>query len=113
VGTNASTPISMVGRRTEANREIIRDTLSVIIVEIEARLCEAGLDLPICLAVPNSGDAIITMATPLDPTEVDWSRAVEVVCRIVSECLGGLNLRRQDAICGMTKSSDVTPFLIQ
>ena len=58
----------------EDKREIIRDCLNEMIIEIGKRLHEAGLNCPIFLTVPNSGDAIILMATPLDPSDADWSR---------------------------------------
>jgi hypothetical protein len=85
---------------TEDKREIIRDCLSEIIVEVEGRLREAGLNCPIFLTVPNSGDAIVMMATPLDPSDEDWTHAGDIVCTTVSERLNGLKLRNRDMICG-------------
>ena len=35
--------------------------------------------VPIYLVIPGSGNAIITMATPLDPSEEDWSQASDIV----------------------------------
>jgi hypothetical protein len=81
-------------------REIIRGCLSEIIVEVGNRLREAGLSCPVFLTVPNSGDAIVMMATPLDPSDADWSRVGDIVRVTVSERLNGLKLRNREMICG-------------
>ena len=85
--------------RIESKREIIRECLNEIIVDVENRLRSEALSVPIFLTVPRSGDAVLTMATPLDSSDDLWSRIVEIVCRIVSERLNGLKLRSQDMIC--------------
>jgi hypothetical protein len=85
---------------TEKKREVIRDGLSEIVLEVGNRLREAGLNCPVFLTVPNSGDAIILMATHLDPHDEDWSRVGEIVRTTVSERLNGLRLQVRDMICG-------------
>jgi len=84
----------------ESNRKIIGACLSEVIVEVGNRLREAGLSCPIFLTVPNSGDAIVMMATPLDPCDEDWSHIGDIVRRTVSERLNGLKLRNREMICG-------------
>ena len=84
----------------EDKREIIRDCLNEIIVEVGNRLREAGLSCPIFLTVPNSGEAIVMMATPLDPSDEDWSHVGDIVRMTVSERLNGLRLRNREMICG-------------
>jgi hypothetical protein len=81
-------------------RDIIRDCLSEIVVEVGNRLREAGLNCPVFLTVPNSGDAIVMMATPLDPSDADWAHVGEIVRATVSERLNGLKLQNRDMICG-------------
>ena len=83
----------------ENKREIIRDCLNEIIVDLESRLRAAGLSSAIFLTVPNSGDAVASIATPLDPSDEDWSQVTQIVCEIVSERLDGFKLRSQDMIC--------------
>jgi hypothetical protein len=85
--------------RIESKQQIIRDRLNEIIVDVESRLRAAGLSSTIFLTVPNSGNAVASIATPLDPPDDLWSRIVETVCEIVSERLDGLKLRSQDMIC--------------
>jgi len=85
---------------TEKKREIIRDGLSEIVLEVGNRLREAGLNCPIFLTVPNSGDAVAMMATPLDPSDEDWTHAGEIVRTTVSERLNELKLRNREMICG-------------
>jgi hypothetical protein len=84
----------------EDKRKIIRDCLSEIVGEIENRLRKAELSCPIFLTVPNSGDAILMMATPLDPPDEDWAHVGEIVRTTVSERLNGLKLRNREMICG-------------
>jgi hypothetical protein len=89
----------------EAKREIIRGCLGEIVVEVGNRLRVAGLSCPIFLTVPNSGDAIAMMATPLDPSDEDWSHVGEIVRTTVSERLNGLKLRNRDMICGAANAA--------
>ncbi len=35
---------------------------------------DAGLHFPVFITTPNSGDALATIAIPLDPSYDDWSR---------------------------------------
>ena len=89
----------------ESKREIIRACLADVVVEIGDRLREAGLNAPIFLTVPLSGDAIVTMATPLDPSDEDWSRVTKIVCSTVSDRLDGIELRGREMICAMANST--------
>ena len=91
--------------RIESKRAVLRQCLNDIIVEVENRLREAALNSPIFLSVPNSGDAVVTMATALDPSDAEWSQAVDIVSHSVSERLGGLNLIKRDVICGVAKAT--------
>jgi len=97
--------------QVESKREIIRACLSEIIVEIGDRLREAGLNAPIFLTVPLSGDAIVTMATPLDPSDDEWAIVTGIVCSTVSDRLHGLKLRGREMICAMANSPMVAADL--
>jgi hypothetical protein len=89
----------------ESKREIIRGCFNEVIVEIGDRLRESGLGAPIFLTVPNSGDAIVTLATPLDPTDDEWSHVTEIVCSTVSDRLNGLKLRGRGMVCAMANAT--------
>jgi hypothetical protein len=84
----------------EDKRKIIRNCLSEIVVKVGKRLREAELSCPIFLTVPNSGNAVVMMATPLDPSDEDWARVGDIVRTTVSERLNGLKLRNREMICG-------------
>ena len=98
-------PESSSDNRIESKRAIIRDCLNDIIIVVESRLRAAGLSSTIFLTVPNSGDAIVSMATPLDPSDDEWSQVTEIICGTVSERLNGLKLRRRDMICAMVNTT--------
>jgi hypothetical protein len=91
--------------RVESKREIIRDCLHEIIVDVESRLRAAGLTSTIFLTVPHSGDAVASMATPLDPSDDEWSQVTEIVCSTVSDRLDGIELRGREMICAMANST--------
>ena len=42
---------------------------------------DVGLTFPLYITVRNSGDALVTIATPLDPSDTDWRQASEIFCR--------------------------------
>ena len=67
----------------EVDRAILRQSLNKIANELEVRLREASLSYPIFIAVPNSGQGLMTMLTPLDPPDGDWSRITEIVHEII------------------------------
>ena len=62
----------------DAQREIIRQSLDEIATEVGTALRDAQLDFPVFLTVPNSGDSLATMASPLDPSDRDWA---DCACR--------------------------------
>jgi hypothetical protein len=87
--------------QVEAERDIIRPILDDIAQEVGNKLRDEGLSFPIFLTVPHTGTAIATMATPLDPQDDVWLRAVAIVSEIVSERLNGIKLRSRELPCAM------------
>jgi hypothetical protein len=77
----------------EAQREVIRLALDDIAVQVGTALREAGLDFPVYLTVPGSGTSLATLACALDPSDEEWTRATEIVCRIIGQRLGDIRLR--------------------
>ena len=72
-----------------------------IAAEIGVALRDAGLDFPAYLTVPNSGDALATVACPLDRSDEDWSKASAIVCRIMGKRLGVVRLRSNRLVCAV------------
>ena len=74
---------------------------------------DVGLTFPVYITVRNSGDALVTIATPLDPSDVDWQRAREIVCRTLEERVGCGRLQGRELACaianaGAINAADVT-----
>ena len=74
---------------------------------------DVGLAFPVYITVRNSGDALVTIATPLDPSDADWQRASAIVCRILEERVGCGRLRGRELACaignaGALNAADVT-----
>ena len=65
---NPTLPQIVEHTEPEAQREIIRLALDELASEVGTALHDACLDFPVYVAIPNSGDSLATIATPLDPT---------------------------------------------
>jgi hypothetical protein len=92
--TNESSP-----ERLEADRTIIRQSLDQIAAEVGVALRGAGLGYPVYMSVPNSGDALGMIITPVDPSDDDWEKVVAIFSKIIRERLGEIGLRSRDLPC--------------
>ena len=97
----------------DTQRESIRSSLDAITNDIGMALRDAGLGhIPIYLVVPNSGGALASLATPLDPSEDDWSRILEIAYRAIQKKIGCGSLRGRALTCAAINtpmtSADVT-----
>jgi hypothetical protein len=90
---------------TEAKREIIRQSLNEISIEITNGLRDADLNYPVYVCVPSSGYAIVSMMTPLDPSDQDWCRIGDIIREIISERLDGIKLRSNELSCTMVNAA--------
>ena len=63
----AESPITNDDR--EEKRAIIRLALDEIAIDIDVALRDAHLDFPVYLTVPHSGEALATLACPVDPSD--------------------------------------------
>ena len=88
----------------ETQRSIIRRSLDEIGEELGVAMRAANLHYPIGLTVPISGEALVTMVTPVDPSDDDWSHATAIVRQIVSRRLGGIRLRSRPLTCAMANA---------
>jgi hypothetical protein len=86
---------------TEAKREIIRQSLDEIAMDITNGLRHADISYPVYICVPSSGYAIVSMMTPLDPSDQDWCCIGDIIREIISERLDGTELRSNELPCTM------------
>jgi hypothetical protein len=89
----------------EAQRAVIRLALDEIAAEVGTKLREASLDFPVYLTVPNSGASVATIACPLDPSDMEWSRASAIVCKIIGRRLGNVRLRGRTLQCAVANAT--------
>ena len=99
--------------KLNAKRDIIRQSLDAIANDIGMAMRDVGLTFPVYMTVRNSGDALVTIATPLDPSDSDWQQASAIVCRTLEERVGCGRLRGRELACaianaGMINATDVT-----
>jgi cell division GTPase FtsZ len=99
--------------RLDAQRDIIRQSLEAITNDIWMAMRDVGLTFPVYITVRNSGDALVTIATSLDPSDEEWQHAREIVCRTLEERVGCDRLRGRELACaianaGAISAADVT-----
>jgi hypothetical protein len=102
-----------IDKKLNAQRDIIRQSLDAITNDIGMAMRDVGLSFPVYITVRNSGDALVTIATPSDPSDADWQQASAIVCRTLEErvgCgrLGGRELACAIANAGSINAADVT-----
>ena len=99
--------------KLDAQRDIIRQSLGAIVNDIGVAMRDVGLTFPLYITVRNSGDALVTIATPFDPSDSDWQQASAIVCRTLEERVGCARLRGRELACaianvGAINAADVT-----
>ena len=72
----------------ESERDMIRRSLNQIASDVSMMLRDVGLTFPVFLTVPSSGNSLATIATPIDPSDEDWTRASAIVCQIIEDRCG-------------------------
>jgi hypothetical protein len=77
----------------DAKRKILRQAIDEIARQVGLALQDAGLHFPVYITVPNTGDALATIATPIDPSDIEWDHANEIVCSIFSQWIGHSEIR--------------------
>ena len=99
--------------KLDTQRDIIRQSLDAITNDIGMAMRDVGLTFPLYITVRNSGDALVTIATTLDPSDADWQPALAIVCRIIEERVGCDRLWSWELACaianaGAINAADVT-----
>jgi hypothetical protein len=91
----------------DVQRDIIRQSLDAIINEIGMAMRDVGLTFPVYITVRNSGDALVTTATSLDPSDEQWHHAREIVCRTLEERIGCGRLQGRELACGIANAGAI------
>ena len=91
----------------EPRRELIRQSLDQIAAELECEMLELGLDFPVYLSVPNSGEGFISFITSEHPPLEKWEEVTTILSRLISGRLSGANLRSVDRTCAVVNSKPV------
>jgi hypothetical protein len=91
--------------KRDAQREIIRQSLTAIVDEIGIALTEAGLNCccPVYLTVPYAGLSLVGIACPLDPSLDEWDRAVNIACDVIGKRIG-ITLCSRDLLCAASNT---------
>jgi hypothetical protein len=93
--------------RIDAQRDIIRQSLDAIVNDIGMAMRDVGLTFPVYITVRNSGDALVTIATPFDPSDEEWRQASAIVCRTLEERVGCGRLGGRELACGVANAGAI------
>ena len=96
-----------VDDKLDAQRDIIRQSINEIANDIGMAMRDVGLTFPVYITVRNSGDALVTIATPLDPSDPDWQQASAIVCRTLEERVGCDRLRGRELACAIANAGSI------
>src|SRR3954467_265584 len=91
--------------RLESQRETLRESLDAIANDIGMAMRDVGLTFPVFLTVPSSGRSLATIATPIDPSDEDWTRASAIACQIIEARCGTGKLRGRGLQCAMANAA--------
>lgn len=94
--------------KLDAHRDIIRKSLHSIANEIAMALRDVGLTFPIFITIPNSGHALVSLATPLDPSDSQWSHASQIACQIIGKWTGCEKLRSRGLHCAVANAAPIS-----
>ena len=85
----------------ELQRDSIRGSLNEINNDIAMEMRDAGFGgIPVYLAIPNSGAALATLATPLDDVpDGEWPQVLEIACRVIQRRIGSGQLCSRELTC--------------
>ena len=104
---NEIDPQTASNDKLDAQRDIIRQSLDAIINDIGTAMRDIGLTFPVYITVRNSGDALVTIASPLDPSDEQWQQASAIVCRTLEQRVGCGRLRGRELACAIANSGAI------
>lgn len=88
----------------EAPRSILRQSLAEIVGDVAIGMRNANLHFPLGIAVPSCG-ALLTIMTPNDPTDAEWSEVSTIVCQVVAGKFNGMRLCSRSLPCEMVNAT--------
>jgi hypothetical protein len=91
----------------DAQRDIIRQSLDAITNDIGVAMRDVGLTFRLYITVRNSGDALVTIATPFDPSDEEWQQASAIVCRTLEERVGCGRLGGRELACAVANAGAI------
>jgi hypothetical protein len=88
-----SSDISYTGFMEEEHRGEQRNQISAclgeIVVDVKMTLADAGLsNVPLYLAIPLGGPSLLSIISPVDPSDSEWAQIEQIVCQIVGRKIG-------------------------
>ena len=94
-----------IDNKLDAQRDIIRQSLDEIVNDIGMAMRDVGLTFPVYITVRNSGDALVTIASPrLIHRMTEWQQASAIVCRTLEERVGCDRLRGRELACAIANA---------
>jgi hypothetical protein len=87
-------------------RRLVTESLNKIASRVRTALDDSGLDIEVFFMIPSSGEALMTFATPVDPSEEDWARANKIICDVVENTIGIEGLRSRALPCVGVEHTD-------
>ena len=94
--------------RLDTQRDIIRESLNEIANDIGMAMRDEGLHFPVYITVRNSGDSLATIATTLNPSDAEWSRAAAIVCEIIGKKIGTDRLTGRKLPCAVANAAPLS-----
>jgi len=92
----------------DAQRAILTKSIDDIADKIGMALRDANLRFPVYITVPSSGDSLVSIATPLDPSDDNWERATAIACEVIGRWLGVEKLRSRPMICAIADTARIS-----
>ena len=92
----------------DAQRATLTKSIDDIADEIGMALRDANLRFPVYITVPSSGDSLVSIATPLDPSDDNWERATAIACEVIGRRLGVENLHSRPMICAIADTARIS-----
>ena len=89
-------------------RELLTASLDNIASAVRTALDNAGLGVEVFFTVPSTGNALLMVATPVNPSDPDWPRANQIICDSVGNTIGMKGLYSQCLPCADVPSRGVT-----
>jgi hypothetical protein len=83
------------GWHHSTQRRFLTESLDDIAAQVRTALDDAGLAVEVFFTIPSGGEALMTLATPVDPSDERWPRANQIICDVVGNIIGieGLHSR--------------------